>query len=489
MDVEQRPNEDAYPAEGARFASEEDEQRQKKYVMMTEEPVRRLVAKMAVPTIISMLITSFYSMADTFFVGQIGTSATAAVGVVFPLMAIVQATGAFFGQGSGVYISRLLGDRDVKGASRMAATAFFSALLFNLTIMAIGLTMIPFLATMLGSTPTILPHAEAYLRIILLGAPFLSSSIVLNQQLRLQGNAFYAMVGITIGAVVNIALDPLLIFVLDMGVAGAAIATSVSQAISFFVLLLGCTKGGSIPIKLKDFSPGARRYSEIIKAGIPSLSRQALGSLATIALNVSSAPYGDAAVAAMSIVGRIMMFSLSVALGFGQGFQPVCGFNYGAKRYDRVLDAFWFCIKVATMGLTVFAVLGLIYAPQIITAFRRDDLEVIQIGRLALRMQCGVFPLMGWSLICSMLAQNIGAYVSSAVLAFIRQGVLFLPLILILPRLIGFPGVLYAQPAADILTFLVSIPIGLGVLNKIKREMGGIYSPGLSENDKARENA
>ena len=449
----------------------EEEQRQRKFIRMTEEPVRLLVAKMAVPTIISMLISSFYNMADTFFVGRIGTSATAAVGVVFPLMAIIQATGAFFGQGSGNVISRLLGKHDTAEASRMAATAFYSTLAFNAILMVAGSFAVPQLASMLGSTATIQPYAEEYLRYILFGAPFLSSSIVLNQQLRLQGNAAYAMVGITLGAVINVGLDPLLIFVFDMGVAGAAIATCISQAISFCVLLAGCRRGGSIPIRLRDIAPSASRYAEVAKAGVPALSRQVLGSVATIALNLAAAPYGDAAVAAMSIVGRLMMFAVSVALGFGQGFQPVCGFNYGAKRYDRVLDAFWFSVKVAVTGLAVFSLIGLTFAPRIIAAFRRDDLEVIRIGATVLRYQCAVFPLMGWVLLCTMLTQNIGAFISAASLAFFRQGVFFLPLILILPRLLGFPGVMYAQPAAEVLTFIIALPLGLRTVRRIKNEM------------------
>ena len=446
----------------------EDQQREQKFKMMTEEPIRRLVAKMAVPTIMSMLISSIYNMADTFFVGRIGTSATASVGVIFPLMAIIQALGFFFGQGSGNYISRMMGIRDTEEASRMAATGFFSGFIMSALLMAGALCAVPQIAQLLGSTPTIQPYAEQYLRYILLGAPFLTSSLVLNNQLRLQGNAIYAMVGVTLGGVLNIALDPLLIFVFDLGVAGAAIATSVSQFVSFCILLAGCTRGGSIPIRFRYFSPSLKRFAEIAKAGLPSMSRQTLGSLATVALNVAAAPYGDAAVAAYSIVGRIMWFAISIILGFGQGFQPVCGFNYGAKLYARVLEGFWFCVKVATVGMLLLSLAGELFAPQIIAIFRKDDLEVIRIGAYALRLHCAVFPLTGWVIVVTMLTQNIGAFVSAAVLSFVRQGIFFLPLILTLPRFFGLTGVFFSQPIADVATFLISVPMGIRILRQIK---------------------
>lgn len=457
--------------------STEDAQRLAKHKMMTESPIERLVVKMAIPTIISMLISSFYNMADTFFVGQINTSATAAVGVVFPLMSIIQAVGFFFGQGSGNYISRMLGARDSEDASRMAATGFFSALGLCAILAVAGLTAIAPVVRLLGATPSIQPYAEAYTRYILIGAPFMAASLVLNNQLRLQGNAIYSMVGLTAGAIINIGLDPLLIFVFDMGIAGAALATIISQFISFCLLLYGCTRGGSIAIRLRDFTFKLRLYKEIAKAGVPSLSRQSLASVATIALNVAAAPYGDAAIAAMSVVGRVMMFAISALLGFGQGFQPVCGFNYGAKRYDRVIKAFWFCVKVSVVVLVTLGALGLAFAPQIIGAFR-DDADVIAIGATALRLNCLVFPLVGWVILCNMLTQNIGRFMSATVLSFSRQGIFFLPLILILPRFIGLPGVQSAQPLADLCSFALALPLGIGVLRDLKRKAAEAQTAG-----------
>ena len=446
-----------------------DELRRQKYISMTETSIKVLVCRMAVPTIISMLVTALYNMADTFFVGRVGTSATAAIGVVFSLMAVIQAVGFCFGQGSGNYISRKLGERKFKEASRMAATGFLSAFGAGLLITAVGLIFLTDLALMLGSTDTILPHAKEYMRVILFGAPFMASSLVLNNQLRLQGNAAYAMVGIASGAVINIGLDPLFIFTFGMGVSGAAFATIISQFVSFCLLLLGCKRGGSIPIKLRDFSPNARRYWEIARGGAPSLFRQGLACAAAIALNLAARHYGDAAVAAMSIVTRVGMFAFAALIGFGQGFQPVCGFNYGAKNYARVLEGFWFCVRVGTFWLAALALFGFIYAPEVISLFRRDDALVIEIGTRALRAQCVTFPLLAWFTLNNMMMQNIGAFGRASVLAVSRQGLFFIPLILILPRCFGLTGIILSQPLADLCCFLLALPLGAGVI----RDLGG----------------
>ena len=320
---------------------EEDNAQQQKFKKMTETPVEPLICRMAVPTIISMLITSIYNMADTFFVGRIGTSATAAVGIVFSLMAIIQAIGFFFGQGSGNYISRKLGAREVEEASRMAATGFFSALLTGAAVMVLGFCFSESFCRLLGATETIMPYAQDYMRLILIGAPYMTAALVLNNQLRLQGNAFYAMIGLVSGGLLNIALDPLFIFGFGLGISGAALATILSQLVSFFLLLLGCNRvAGNLPIRFRHFSPSLARYRAIVNGGLPSLCRQGLASVATICLNTAAGPFGDAAIAAMSIVTRLTQFAASAVLGFGQGFQPVCGFNYGARRYDRVRRGF-----------------------------------------------------------------------------------------------------------------------------------------------------
>ena len=352
---------------------QEDVQQEEKYIYMTTTPTPRLIGELAVPTIISMLVTSFYNMADTFFVGRLNTQSTAAVGVVFSVMAIIQALGFFFGHGSGNYISRRLGAKEFDEAAAMAANGFFLAFLCGLAVMAGGLFFLKPLAVALGSTPTILPYTEAYLRIILLGAPFMTSSLVLNNQLRFQGSAAYAMVGIVTGAVINIILDPILIFGLRMGVAGAAAATVISQFSSFLLLLFQSRRGGNIRIRFRNFQPGFHCMKEICRGGLPSLCRQGLGSVAGILLNHSAGGYGDAAIAGMSIVSRVSMFASSALIGFGQGFQPVCGFNYGAKLYHRVREGFSFCVKYATVFLIGVAGAAAVFAPQIISLFRISE--------------------------------------------------------------------------------------------------------------------
>jgi putative MATE family efflux protein len=311
-------------------------QSDEKFVRMTTAPVEGLVCRLAVPSIMIMLISALYNMADTYFVSALGTSEVAAVGIAFPLMAIIQALGFFFGQGSGNFISRAMGAKDTAGAERMASTGFFTAFGVTAALSALGLARLGPLADLLGATATIRPHATEYIRYILFAAPWMTSSMVQNNQLRFQGSAVYAMVGMMTGAVLNIFLDPLFIFVFHMGVRGAAIATMISQFVSCVILMIGGSIKGNIRIRLRNFSPGAALYLEMVRGGLPALLRQGLMSVSSIVINHFAGVYGDAAIAAISIVNRIFMFANSAMLGFGQGFQPVCGFNYGAKRYDRV---------------------------------------------------------------------------------------------------------------------------------------------------------
>lgn len=440
---------------------------EQKFKYMTEEPIPRLVCSLAVPTIISMLITSFYNMVDTFFVGRINTSATAAVGVVFSLMAIIQAFGFFFGHGSGNYISRQLGAQNMDEASKMASIGFFSALFTGMVLAVLGLIFIEPLARLLGSTETILPYAVDYLKYILVGAPYMTASLVLNNQLRFQGNAMYGMVGIVAGAVINIALDPILIFMCGMGIGGAALATIISQFISFMLLLWVSQRGPGIHISWKNARFSGYFLKEMVRGGVPSLCRQGLGSVATIALNVAAGVYGDAAIAGMSIVSGITMFAYSALIGFGQGFQPVCGFNYGAKLYDRVREAFYFCLKTAAGFLILLSVAGYIGAPQLIELFRKGDPEVTAVGIAALRFSCISFTLSGGIVMSNMLLQSIGMAVRASIVAAARQGLFFLPLIFILPTFLGLRGVEMCQMVSDILTFLLAMPLSISVLNKM----------------------
>ena len=425
--------------------------------MMATAPIPGLIARLSVPTIISMLITSFYNMADTFFVGKLGTSATAAVGVVFPLMSIIQALGFLFGHGSGNSVSRKLGAQKIDEAEHLASCGFFSSLVCGLFILIGGQLFLEPLSRILGSTDTILPYTKQYLSVILIGAPYMTASLTMNNLLRFQGSAFYAMIGITTGAVLNVIRDPVFIFVFDMGIAGAAWATILSQLVSFVLLLVGMKVSNCVPLRMKNMKYLPSLIGQIFGGGLPSLCRQGLASLATVALNLAAGPYGDAAIAAMSIVMRIAFFAGSTVIGFGQGFQPVCGFNYGAGNIKRVKEAFWFCVKLATGVLIVLAILGFVFSGDLVAIFRKDDLEVIEIGTLALRMQCVTLPLTGWIILNNMLFQTIGRTVPASVLAASRQGIFFLPAVLILPFFFGIRGVQCAQAVADAAAFVLAL--------------------------------
>ena len=324
------------------------------------------------------------------------------------------------------------------------------------------------LAYLLGSTETILPYTKSYLRVILLGAPWMTTSIVLNNQLRFQGSAIYGMIGIASGAVLNIGLDPLLIFVFNLGIAGAALATVISQFASFCLLLVGCTKGGNIRLSARRVRPNGYYLLWIIKGGLPSLARQGLASVATICLNQACRPYGDAAIAAMGVVQRIMHFGASAMIGFGQGFQPVCGFNYGAGLYDRVKEGFWFCVKTSFGVLLALSVVGFVFAPQLVAVFR-DDPEVIACGTAALRYQCITFSLQSWMMSSNMTQQTMGLTVPATFVSVTRQGLFFIPLVWILALTQGLQGIQMAQMVADLLTFLCTVPIQIWVLKKLSQ--------------------
>ena len=337
------------------------------YIRMTESKISKLIPRLAIPTIITMLVTSIYNMADTFFVSQIGTSASAAVGINFSLMSMIQAIGFTLGMGSGNYVSRSLGRKDIDGAHRVAATAFFTAMTLGGILAISGLLFLEDFVEMLGATPTIAPYAKDYAKYILIATPYMCCAFVLNNLHRSQGNAFYSMLGLVTGGILNMVLDPILIFKFNMGISGAAIATIVSQFISFSILLFMSQRNKkNVTIKISKFTFKLWIYKEILKAGLPTLSRQGLASMSAVALNVCASPFGDAAIAAMSITVRIMLFINASLLGFGQGFQPVCGFNYGAKKYDRVLEAYYFCLKVGIVLLTTLGILCFIFAPEII---------------------------------------------------------------------------------------------------------------------------
>ncbi len=442
------------------------------YIKMTETPVARLVVTLGIPTTISMLVTSIYNMADTAFVGALGTSASGAIGVVFGYMAILQAIGFMFGQGSGSQIARMLGRRDGESANRIASTGFLTAVALALAVALASWFCLDDLLRFLGSSETILPYARSYCSFILLGAPFITGSFVLNNILRYEGLAMKAMIGLVTGAVLNMVLDPLLIFVFHMGTAGAGLATALSQIVSFCILLSMFLRGVTQSrLSFRSYSRDIRDLLWIIAIGFPSLLRQAMSSIGTIILNRCARGYGDAAVAAMAIVSRISMFIFSVGLGLGQGYQPVCSFNYGAGKYGRVRAAFRATLRITMVVLVLFSVGVYLAAPWLVRFFR-DDPEVIAIGVQALRYACFVMWLLPVSVLTNMTLQSSGKALPASFLALLRSGLFFLPVLLILNRVLGITGIEVAQPIADILTAVTSIPFVLYFFRHLPQEPG-----------------
>ena len=440
---------------------------EKRYIEMTETPVKPLIMRLAVPTIISMLVTALYNAADTFFVGRISTEAIAAVGLSFSVMAVIQAFGFFFGQGSGTYLSRMLGAGKQKEAAEMAATGLALAMITGIVSAVLVIIYLRPLSFFLGATENTLKPTMDYIRIIVLGAPFVMGQFCLNNQLRFQGSAVYAMYGLLAGAAINIVLDPLLIMVFDLGVTGAAAATISGQFISFFILLYGCSRGANIRLRFSNIRLNPHYIIEIVNGGMASLFRQGLAAVATALLNRAAGMYSDAAIAGMSVTTRVMMFTASGMIGFGQGYQPVCAFNYGAKKYDRVKEGYFFCIKYGTVFLLIMSALCFIFAPSVI-GFFRDDPEVIAVGARALRFQAVALPLLPFTVITNMFLQAIGKGVKSSVTSSARSGLFFVPLIMILPKFFGLTGVEATQAAADLLSVFLVIPMAYSELKELK---------------------
>lgn len=447
--------------------TEEKDKIDHKRIYMTTQPVEKLVCRMAVPTVISMLVSALYNFADTFFVGQIGSNtATGAVGLVFSYMAIIQAVGCFYGHGSGNFISREIGKGNYEDASKIAATGFFSSIFTGILIGVIGLIFRPEFCLLLGSTQTMLQDTVSYITYILIATPFMMSSYTMNNQLRLQGNSLFSMIGLVSGAIINMIFDPILIYGLHMGVSGAALSTCVSEMISFIILLIGCQKSSNVTIRWKRLTISKRFYKEIFVGGFPSLSRQGLASVSMLLLNRFAGGYGDAAIAAFSVVTKIMNISSAAILGFGQGFQPVCGFNYGIGRIDRVKKAFWFSVKISTIVLILISIPLRMFSPQLVQIFRNDP-EVIQLGTKILRYQIISMPILGWVIVANMFLQNIRKVIPACIVAMSRQGIVFLPLLFLLTHFYGLNGLALTQPLSDILTCIISIPFTIKALQEI----------------------
>ncbi len=435
---------------------------------MTESSVTKLVISLAIPTALSQMITSVYNMADTYFVTSLGDSAVGAVSVVYALQSIIQAIGYGLAMGASSLVSRKLGQEENEGASKYAACAFYAAILLGLLLAVGGLLDLDGLLRLFGSTETILPYARDYARIILLGAPVMCASFVMNNVTRAQGRAVMAMVGLTTGGVFNIILDPIFIFGLGMEVGGAALATVVSQCISFLLLLAFYISGKSIvSLSPKYISRKMADYGLIIQTGLPTVFRQGLGSLSTTLLNVQVKVYGDAAIAAVGIANKIYMLLRSFVLGIGHGFQPVAGYNYGARRNDRVKKAFWVATAVGSLVAGLASVLLLLYSRQVIGLFHPETEETLRIGSRMLLFMGIAIPTLGYSTYVNQLYQSLGFVKGATVLASCRQGIFFVPLIFALPAMLGLDGILLTQPLADVLTCIVSIPFNIYFLKKV----------------------
>ena len=463
--------------------NQHEDQTRQQYIRTTQTPIGKLIGTLAIPTIISMLVTNIYNTADTYFVSRLGTSASGAVGIVFAFMTFYQAIGFMCGHGAGSFVARFLGAKSPDKAKMFAASTFFlSSLLGTLLSLAFYLNLNRVLY-FLGSTKTILPYARQYAVWILIAGPFLSASCTLNNLLRYEGRAMYAMIGLTTGGILNMIGDPILMFGFGMGVSGAGLSTCLSQIISFLILLsMFCIHITVTDVSPRRISTELSTYWEIMKVGSPSLLRQGLNAASTILLNQQAKVYGDPAIAAMSIVGRMSFFIGACAIGTGQGMQPVISFNYGARKYKRVRESFHFTVKMAAALLSVFAFVCMIFARPIITWFR-DDPEVIEIGTVALRWACVSALFQPLSVPINMMFQSIGKSGRALFLSALRTGLCFVPLIEVLPLYLGLTGIEIAQPISDITAAMISVPFAVSFLRQLKarKEPGEIQAAPVPE--------
>ena len=444
------------------------EQQQYRKLVMT--PVEKLIPRLAVPTIFSMMITMIYNLVDAYFVGKLGTSASAAIGVVLGVQSIFQAFGFMMGHGAGSQISIRLGEGDRDAADRLFSTAFFHALVISVIVGVLGLIGLEPLMRLMGSTDTILPFSKNYGFYILISGPALVGSCVLNNVMRYEGRAVLAMFGLVTGGVLNMIGDPILMFGLGLGIDGAGLSTAISQYISFGILLYMVFSKRTISrLSLRYRSNDPDVTLSIMRVGFPSLIRQMLNSLATITLNHCAMPYGDAAIAAMAIVGRIVMFIGSAMIGLGQGFQPVSAYNYGARKFKRLRDSFYFTVKAGMAVLGILAIFGFMFPGPVVQLFR-DDPRVVEIGSRALRFQCIAVVMQPFSVTANMMFQSIGRSKEASFMAMLRSGLYYIPSLLILPLFLGLTGIECAQMVSDILTTLTCIPFVVRFMRETPEE-------------------
>lgn len=435
------------------------------YIKMTQTPVSKLILNLGIPTTISMLITNIYNMADTYFVGTLGESAQAATGVLFTVQAIMQGIAFMFGHGGGTFIARYLADKDTESATKYISSVFFMGGIIGLIISILGLCFLEPLVLFLGSTKTIAPHAMDYGFWILLAAPFIICSFILNNGLRYEGKAFYAMFGLTAGGILNILGDYILVMKCGLGVYGAGLATAASQVVSFIILLIMYLKMAQSTIRFRSVSRDLKLYMSVCRVGLPSLIRQGLTSITNGLLNNLTKPFGDAAIAAMSVVSRYSNFLMCVGLGMGQGFQPVASFNYQAKKIDRVKKGLLFTTAFGLIFIGIMSAISIIFAGPIISIFQKNE-DVIRIGSVALRFTAFGMMFMPFSVPVNMLYQSIQQPTISSVLSLIRSGAVTIPMLLIGVPLLGLLGIQIAQPTADIVAGIISIPFILRFLKE-----------------------
>ena len=437
------------------------------YRKMTQTPVARLIVRLGMPTTVSMLITSIYNMADTYFVGTLGESAQAATGILFALQSVIQGIAFMLGHGSGSLVAKALAKQDTEEASSYLSTAFFSGGIVGCVILALGMIFLTPFMRLLGSTETILPYAKDYGTWVLIACPFMICSLILNNNLRFEGKAFYAMFGLTTGGLLNILGDYLLVYVYDYGISGAGFATAVSQMISFCILLVMYLTKAQGKIRLSGISREIKVYLTILSVGLPSLIRQCLTAISGSLLNNLTKPFGDAAIAAMSVVNRYSMFVMCVGLGIGQGFQPVAAFNYEAGEKKRVRHGLLFTMCFATVFVTIMSVITFFCAEDIIMLFQ-DAPKVVTVGATALRYAAFGLMFMPLTIPINMLYQSIRKAGIASFLSTLRSGALLMPTLLIGVPVLGLTGIQIAQPVADCLTGLISIPFILHFLRTEK---------------------
>ena len=450
----------------SKHAQSQDQRRN----MLLNEPISRIIPKMAIPTIVAFLINSIYSLADTYFVSSLGTNATAAVSVNASLDQLIMMCGSMLAVGANSYIARLLGQGDEQKASRVLSTAFFTAMGIGAALMIFGSLFMTPMVRMLGATPTCEQYSIDYATYVLYAAPFMAANFVMNQCLRSEGSATLSMIGMGAGGILNVILDPIFIMPwgLDMGVAGASLATAISKWISFAILIFPyLTRHSLLHLSIRNFRPSWDIVSKIVSVGSSSMFRSGLAVVSAIALNSIAGNISDSVLAAVGVCNKVMMFPFSIILGFGTGFQPVAGFNWGAKRFDRVEESYKFCFKVALIGSTIMALLVGLFADTFVVLFAGMDEEMRRIGVICMVSQCIALPIHGWVAIVNMLCAGLGNAKGALILSTSRQGTCFLPILYPLAWAFGAVGIAIVQALADILTLFLAVPILRGVKKKI----------------------